>query len=279
VRKELQLLYCPVPATTIGNLHHNQLFKNNFNQYPFFTQQQQQQEPAVAASSTSVVATNSLNTNHGKSRHSKNILLFGPKNVYTDCTRAVDPYISGSNSVDKEVAENPELDQIPADDQVEQKSANLVASASSTRFGFQHFYWTDGVWYLLTVVLFTYLESSYSSTAGGAYGTGSGSSSLGSYGGVSGGSGGSYGSGSSGSYGGSTGANYGSSGNYGGSSIGAGSSYGGFNGGSSYGSGSGLGGSSYGIGGGHSSYGGGGYGTAAPSYSVNKLVFGFTLDH
>ena len=50
------------------------------------------------------------------------------------CARAVDPYISGSNSVDKEVAENPDLDQIAADAQAEQKSANLVASASTTRF-------------------------------------------------------------------------------------------------------------------------------------------------
>jgi hypothetical protein len=52
----------------------------------------------------------------------------------TGCTRAVDPYVSGSNPADKEVAENPDLDQIAADAQVEQKSANLVASASSTRF-------------------------------------------------------------------------------------------------------------------------------------------------
>ncbi|XP_046463682.1 keratin, type I cytoskeletal 9-like isoform X1 [Daphnia pulex] len=230
-----------IPATNIANLHHNQLFKNNFNQHQFYTQQQQQQEPAVAASSTSVVTTNSLNTNH------------------------VDPYVSGSNPVDKEVAENPDLDQIAADAQVEQKSANLVAAASST---------------------------SYSSTVGGAgaYGAGSGSSSLGSYGGISAGSGyggisagsgyggisagSGYGGGSIGSYGDTGGASYGSSGSYGGSSIGSGSSYGGFSGGSSYGSG--LGGSSYGIGGStglsgsHSSYGGGGggYGTSAPSYSI-----------
>lgn len=133
----MKLLYCPVPATNIANLHHHQLFKNNFNQHPFYTQQQQQQqEPAVAASSTSVVPTNSVNTNHGKSRHCKNILLYAVRNMSTGCTRAVDPYVSGSNPVDnKEVAENPDLDQIAADAQVEQKSANLVASASSTRFG------------------------------------------------------------------------------------------------------------------------------------------------
>lgn len=47
----------------------------------------------------------------------------------------MDPYISGSNSLDKAVPENPELDQIAADVQAEQKSNNLAASASSTRFG------------------------------------------------------------------------------------------------------------------------------------------------
>ncbi|KZS14886.1 Uncharacterized protein APZ42_019411 [Daphnia magna] len=96
-----------IPSASIGNLHHNQqLFKHQQNYHQLL---HQQQEPLVpAASSPPVVAANNL-ANH------------------------VDPYISGSNSLDKAVPENPELDQIAADVQAEQKSNNLAASASSTR--------------------------------------------------------------------------------------------------------------------------------------------------
>ncbi|XP_032793171.2 PPE family protein PPE10 [Daphnia magna] len=231
-----------IPSASIGNLHHNQqLFKHQQNYHQLL---HQQQEPLVpAASSPPVVAANNL-ANH------------------------VDPYISGSNSLDKAVPENPELDQIAADVQAEQKSNNLAASASST---------------------------SYTSAASGGYGAGTGGSlgsygsggSVGSYGGGSASSGGGYGGGSGGAGAGygsssvgaigsydSTGSigNYGSGGSYGGSSGGVGSSYGGLTGGSYGGS---TGASSYGAGStGLSSYGAGSTGAGSYGSGGNSFNFG-----
>ncbi|XP_057365886.1 keratin, type II cytoskeletal 6B-like isoform X2 [Daphnia carinata] len=262
-----------IPTASIGNLHHNQqLFKHQQNYHQLLHQNNQ---PLVPAASSPPVAAASSLTNH------------------------VDPYISGSNSLDKAVPENPELDQIAADVQAEQKSNNLAASASSTSY-------TSAVSGGYGADTGSSLGSYGSGGSVGSYGSGS-VSSGGGYGGGSGGAGAVYGSSSVGAIGSydSTGSigSYGSSGSYGGSTAGVGSTYGGLTGGSyggstgassfgagstglsSYGTGStgtgsfgsggssynfgGSSGSSYGLNSGSSSYSVPPYGGGTPSYSVS----------